>query len=296
MDQTTPHRTTWPVGCQVMPWFQARGLDMGMNDEGRASLPGILDQVAAAGFVGFEVVGASVPVDTPDTFVHTMATLELRFAGAHIGEPWWRPDARASIRANVDAVARLKALGCERVIVSNFPFMPADADAVMIRQAADHLQELGRACRDECGLPVAFHNHAPEIANNAACIEAIVERCDPGAMELAPDLGWVAIGGIEPVEFIDRFGARITYVHARDVSESGPNGRTLETGQGVIDYSGVIAALERQAFNGWLIAESEFGPSWGGHDDPDQSARLHFAGLKRSLGPASSSYPYRRSL
>ena len=276
-------RETWPLGCQLMPWFQARGLEWGMTEEGHASLPDILDQVSIAGFTGFEVLAVAVPIDRPDAFVHKMTKLQLNFAGAHIFEPLWQSNGGASIPTAATTACRFKAIGCENLVVSMYPPLPSDGDTGMIRRAARHLCELGRACRDECGLPVVFHNHDQEIADNAACIDEIVQTCEADVMQLAPDLGWVAIGGINPLDFIDRFGERIAYLHARDVTEFGPNGRCLETGQGAVDYVRVADALERQEFEGWFIAESEFDPSWAGDTDPDQSAHLHFEGLTKSL-------------
>lgn len=102
-------------------------------------------------------------------------------------------------------------------------------------------------------------------------------------MQLAPDLAWVAIGGMEPLDFIDRFGARIAYAHAVDVSAVGSAGHCLETGRGVINYAEVTKALRQCAFAGWVIAETYLGPSWRGARDPEQSARLHFAGLTQAF-------------
>lgn len=273
----------WRLGCQVFPWHQARGLGFGMNDEGRACLPDILADVASVGFAGFEVLASAVPLDSPQRMTDAMARLGLAFAGAHSGAPWWQPGAAATIPAIVDAAGRLRALGCERLIVSMYPFVPPDADSTTFRQVAHNLRDLGRACRDDAGLPAAFHNHAPELAHGAACIDAIVDACDADEMQLAPDLGWVAIGGIEPVQFVSRFGSRIAYVHARDVSEVGPRGHTLEVGRGVIDYVAVAAALDANGFDGWLVAESEYAEPWAGCDDPTESARLHMTALRSAL-------------
>ena len=277
-------KKNWPLGCQVGSCFRARGLESGASQEGHASLPGILGQVAAAGFIGFEVVALAVPIDSPDALVHKMAVLKLRFAGAHIAEPLWQSNVEASISAAAATASRFKVIGCEHLVVSMAPSLPPEADTGMIRQVAANLYKLGHACRDGSGLPEVFHNHGREMANNAACIDAIVQKCDPSIMQLAPDLGHAAIGGINPVDFVDRFGARIAYLHAQDVSELGSKGRALETGQGVIKYLEVATALERHDFEGWIIAESHYGPSWAGDRDPDHSARLQFKGLTVSLG------------
>jgi sugar phosphate isomerase/epimerase len=160
-----------------LPWFQARGLGFGASDEGRACLPDILAEVAQVGFTGFEVLAPAVPIDTPHTMTDTMARLGLRFAGAHTGAPSWMPEAGARIPDTVDTARRLRAVGCQRLIVSMYPFIPADADAAMLRRVASQLRELGCACRDDVGIPVAFHNHVRALRHREQPFHRIVITC-----------------------------------------------------------------------------------------------------------------------
>lgn len=175
-DESGTDSMDWLLGCQVMPWFQAHGLEMGLSEEGRACLPTILDSVAAAGFTAFEVVAPAVPIEEPQALLDKMSALPLRFAGGHVWGPFWQPHASAAIPAVIATASQLKSLGCESLVVTMAPFITADADATTLAVAAENLCELGRACFNECGMPVVYHNHATEMANNAAVSTRLCKR------------------------------------------------------------------------------------------------------------------------
>jgi sugar phosphate isomerase/epimerase len=272
----------WPLGCQVMPWLQAQGLALG--EASRDALPDIIRSVAAIGFRGFETLMPNLPLDEPGPLLETMAASGgIRLAAAHAAGAWWDPAAAGRIAELVAQARALRLLGCDRLVVSLFPRPDAGPTAEHIACAVRALGRLGRACREEAGVAIGFHNHPWEMTNDARVIAALVEGCPPEDIQLAPDLGWVAIGGVDPVEFIHRFGSRIAYLHARGVTELGPGGCTVEVGQGILDYDHIAAALERADFRGWVVAESEYRPPWAGNDDPDASARLHMQGLRAAL-------------
>ncbi|MEJ7838914.1 MAG: hypothetical protein WKF81_08865, partial [Thermomicrobiales bacterium] len=58
----------------------------------------------------------------------------------------------------------------------------------------------------------------------------------------------------------------------------------IEVGHGEMDWPGLVAALDRVGYSGWLVAESEFNEYWRGSPVPKLTATLQFAGMRSHLG------------
>lgn len=282
-NHTTAPVGGWPLGCQARPWLQAWG-----REAFAARLPDAMAAIAAIGYHGFETALTVLPLDDPQSFREAAARAnDLVLCGAHAGGRWWDEAGAEGIAPIVEGVRRLPALGCQQLIVSMQPLPPGQAvtDAQLDRLTAN-LSQLGHACREAAGVRVAFHNHASELADDARIIAAIVERCAPEDVLLAPDLGWVAHGGMDPAAFIERFGARIAYLHWRDVTGYGREGGFVETGRGLFDHRALLGLLAAEGYNGWLVAESEFNPEWRGLTEPEATARAQYEGLRRVTSAA----------
>ena len=266
----------WSIGCQARPWLQTMGREALV-----ARLPDVMGEIAAIGFAGFETALACLPLDDPAAFQAASAAANgLQLSGAHAGGRWW--DAATSETAALVAQARkLTALGCRQLVLSMAA--PPEGDGAALERAVATLRDLGRTCRAEAGVAIAFHNHARELTDDARFFQLLTARCTPEEVGLGADLGWVAHAGMDVGEFLRRFGSHVTYLHVRDVSAYGPTGTFREVGQGVLDYGAILGALDQLGYTGWLVAESEFTPHWDGLADPRATAARQFAGLWQVL-------------
>lgn len=269
-----PMNETWPLGCQARPWLQAMG-----PETFAANLPDVMRQIATIGYRGFETALAQLPLGAPERFAAwRQAAGGLALAGAHAGGNWWEPGAAETVIAVVARATALPALGCDRLVVSGagIPLPVSDDDLATF---TNNLGALGRACR-AAGVGVVYHNHAVEIEDEARVLAAIVARCTPDEVMLAPDLGWVAHAGMRVESLLDRFGPRIAYLHVRDVTAYGAAGGFIEIGRGILDYRAIAAALDRLGYRGWLTVESEFNQFWRGLAGPFETAASQLAGLR----------------
>lgn len=272
MERPTTDR--WPLGCQTRPWLQRWGAAALA-----ARLPEVMRDLAAVGYAGFEVRLSCLPLGDPARFAAMReAAGGIALAGAHVVGEFWEEESATAIPAIAADAARLPAFGCDRVVVSVAP-MPVPLSEIDLSSLTENLGALGRALR-AVGVRLAYHNHAAEIADDARVLAALVADCAPEELMLGADLGWVAHAGMRVGDFLARFGARLDYVHARDVTAD--SGFT-EVGRGVLDHGAILAALDACGYRGWLMAESEFGPDWRGADDLDETAAAQVAGLRAAL-------------
>jgi inosose dehydratase len=142
------------------------------------------------------------------------------------------------------------------------------------RRLADVVDALAAEAA-EAGHPTAFHQHAGTFVETVDEADRLFELTDPGLVGVCLDVGHWTVGGGDPVAAIRRFGRRVTHVHLKDV-----DGRTLdavrdgtvpgfdacirerlftELGAGVVDITGVLAALVDLDYRGWLMVEQDSG-------------------------------------
>lgn len=116
--------------------------------------------------------------------------------------------------------------------------------------------------------PVHYHNHDHEFSrvDGEYAIDRLLEALPRLGFEV--DVGWVAVGGEDPVAYIDRYADRIEMVHLKDMAVDAREFR--EIGHGTVDLHGCAAAA-RDADAEWLIYE---------HDEPANPAESIETGAK----------------
>lgn len=146
------------------------------------------------------------------------------------------------------SVSIAKALGIETIYC---PFLMPDArpkDAEGWTAFGRRLQKAGAPMRD-AGLSFGWHNHAFEfeaLPDGSMPIERLFEGGPD--LEWEADIAWVARGGADPFDWIDRLGDRITAVHVKDIAAEGENADEdgwADVGQGTLPWRKLMERLRR---------------------------------------------------
>lgn len=96
-----------------------------------------------------------------------------------------------------------------------------------------------------------LHNHTYDVENNMHDLKGTLERIPD--VKLGPDINWLIRGGVDPVEFIERFGDKIVFMHLRDQYENGH--WTEYLGQGRTNFKVISEVLKKFNFSGDAIIE-----------------------------------------
>jgi len=103
------------------------------------------------------------------------------------------------------------------------------------------IENIGAAMHN-AGLTLLYHNHAEElrhIVNGKAALEHILDDISPDALSLEPDLGWIQIGGGDPMYYLEKYKSRCPVVHFKDYVPTSTSGNEAflfrPTGYGVMD-------------------------------------------------------------
>ena len=134
-----------------------------------------------------------------------------------------------------------KLLGHDSLIV---PSLPAEASRTLDgwRMWADRFNAAGATAR-RAGIWLAFHNepdHMPPI-DGVVPYDMFVERLDPTLVRLQLDVGNMAMGGGDPMAYLERYKDRYWSFHLKDVVKD--RTRDTELGTGIVDFKRFLAAV-----------------------------------------------------
>jgi inosose dehydratase len=147
------------------------------------------------------------------------------------------------------------------------------------------------------GLRFAYHHHLGTVVERPADLEAFLAACG-ARVGLTLDTGHAALGGIDPIDVIERHPARIAHVHCKDVrgavhETARAAGRSFldgvlagmftVPGDGDLDFGAVMRALKAIDYSGWIVVEAEQDPAVA---DPRTYAAIGLATLKREAEAA----------
>jgi sugar phosphate isomerase/epimerase len=193
-------------------------------------LPGTIKKVADIGFTQVE----------PYNFVATATELGAALKANGLTAPSGHAPLLSQDQEAIFAAA--KELGITTVID---PYLPAEH-----WQSAEDIQataaKLNAAAKKgaEYGIRVGYHNHAWElesIIDGQTALEYFAGLLDP-ELVLEVDTYWVAVGGQDPVELLQRLGDRVKFIHIKDGPLNTDTKAQLPAGQGKIAVWDVIAA------------------------------------------------------
>jgi sugar phosphate isomerase/epimerase len=108
------------------------------------------------------------------------------------------------------------------------------------------------------GIKAAIHNHGPDdklYPGPRSVYELIKDR--DKAMGLCLDIGHATRAGEDPAKAIIAYKSRIFDLHIKDVSLAAREGKAIEMGRGIIDFTGLVNALRKIQYKGICSIEFE---------------------------------------
>ena len=153
--------------------------------------------------------------------------------------------------------------------------------------------EIARESR-RMGVTTTIHPHWQTLIQECDDITRIFDMVDTDVVKLAVGPSHMVKAGYDPIEVCETYGEIIRYVHIKDfstemdtrennvINEEGftePLVWFTELGQGVIDHKGVLNALRRADYDGWLTVEIDLSQT-----TPTKSLEINSRYLMDELG------------
>ena len=220
------------IACQLIVF---RGRD-------REDLPGVLKEVAEAGYAGIE--GTAPGVMNTGELRRLMDSLGLQLAGVHCGF--------AALDELDSNLSYMKEMDSKLLMVSGVG--DAKRGLVAYEAAAEILNEVGRQCYEE-GITLCYHNHSFEFKSfdGVTGLSTLYELTDPEYVRACVDVYWVQHGGKSPAAFLRKHLDRVATVHFKDMKDD----TFAEVGQGIVDFASIMEVLSDKEELEWIIVEQD---------------------------------------
>jgi inosose dehydratase len=257
----------------------------------------VLDGIAATGLRGLELGPVGYLPEAPERLAGELAARDLHPVGSFVFEPLHDPAQRPAV---LDAARRASAwIGAAggRVLVIVDRVCAARAATAGRAATGPRLDpgawEAFRGCVEavaavarSAGLEPVLHPHAGTYLEAADEIEAMLSATGLG---LCLDTGHLAYAGLDPVRWAAR--PEVRHVHLKDLDrarldaalargdgfwETVAAGAFCPVGAGVVDFAGILGALEAAGYDGWATIEQDRVPGSG---DPVADVRRGTAHL-----------------
>jgi sugar phosphate isomerase/epimerase len=108
---------------------------------------------------------------------------------------------------------------------------------------AEKLNEIGKKCARE-GLALGYHNHDNEFKKDGGeyLLDILYTNTDPAYLKVQLDVCWALVGGVDPVEYLKKYGKRSLTCHMKEVKTVSPyEGDVI--GRGIVDFKGIVKTL-----------------------------------------------------
>jgi inosose dehydratase len=271
----------------------------------------MLDAIADAGYDGCELGPLGYLANDTGDVARRFTPRGLELVAAFVATDLGRPLTDA-FRDEVATVATILASGAGKVLLLS-DGMSDERAAVTSRveqfpdtwwseqewrQARENIRLVTEQAR-ALGVTVAVHPHAGTHIESGREIDLLFGAAEGEAPRLCLDTGHILIGGADPVTVLDRYGDRLTLVHAKDVDgrvlgqlragdvtyrEAVGQGLYSDFGEGQVDWSGIRRGLDRFGYAGWIVVEQDRALVKPDDERPVASLRHNRAFLRQTFG------------
>lgn len=253
-----------------------------------------INEMAIAGYVGTEL-GSKFPRHIP-VLQQALGEQGLQLASAWFSTHFTEEGrSEKTLSQFLDLVSFVRALGARFINVcecghaiqgGNLPVLGAQKPQfteLQWRQLIQGLHTMGRIAQD-FNMQIVYHYHAGTGVFNWNEIDFLMQHTSPELISLLLDTGHAACADIDSIQLIEAHGARIRYVHLKDIRlnilkkmafqnlsfmDSVRAGLFTVPGDGHLDFAPILNALKNLDYQGWMIVEAE--------QDPALAAPLEYA-------------------
>ena len=263
------------VGCSQITWNRGTSREQ------------ILAEIAQAGYAG--APAGPRGETTPEEIVKLYDSYGLKPAPGYLGANFWEPDQREQILERARKLSSFaRQVGCTELYVAAGGFggytnssgqtrsqlaghvSPEDAlSDAEYKQFAKVLNAVGEITLEE-GVRICFHNHVGSVIETREEIDKLFSMVDRDLVFQGPDIGHLAWGGADSVQFCRDYAESIKSVHIKDINPKvlkegqekkwdyqtfSQNGIFAEIGEGFIDFPAIFSILKDAGYQGWIIVE-----------------------------------------
>ena len=226
-----------------------------IKDETKKDFQAAVQRVGRIGYKGVEFAGyGGLSAEEMSALLKASG---LYAVGSHVGLPAFEGAFEQELAFN-------KAVGSEYIIC---PYAKTDT-----REEVDRLVQLlndaaGKAAGEH--IKIGYHNHAHEFVkiDGQYPLDIIAENTAENVI-LEVDIFWAAYAGVDPIEYIRKWGKKVELIHIKQIDANKAN---VDIPDGILDIGKVKAAAVYAKY--FILEHEEYDkPVW-------ESIERDYAGL-----------------
>ncbi len=267
----------------------------------RVSFAEAVSRLATIGYTGVEIM-ADVPHAWPAGILpeqvrqirqaldsHGLAISNINAfmmnAIADARQPYWHPSwieaDRHYRQVRVDHTRRALSLARDlgAPSISTEPGGPLEPGASWSEALALFVETLKPVVEhaEKCQVALLIEPEPGLLLETADQFEEFASHFTSPAVGLNFDLGHFYCAGDDPVEALHRLKSHIQHIHLEDIASDRVHSHLIP-GDGSIDLSGVLQAIRRIDYSGWVTIEL-----YPYADDPDRAAQVSLVRVRKML-------------
>lgn len=238
------------LAAQAYVWTQQ------FRKEGKTLAEGgerMIKGMTGAGFRAAELMSQFFEPDLAPTTSSLLKKYKLAVPVVYCGGVFHdASQADKTVESILKVAASAKAAGAKAINTNANPKPKRDrkSDAELETQLAA-INRLGAALAKQ-GMRLQFHQHDPEMREDAREWRHLLRGTDPKHIDVCLDLHWVLRGGLVPMTILKEAAPRLASLHLRN-SRNGVWSEDFSDGE--IDYRAVAAFLRNIGYRGLLVVE-----------------------------------------
>ncbi|MBT8183259.1 MAG: sugar phosphate isomerase/epimerase [Eudoraea sp.] len=145
--------------------------------------------------------------------------------------------------------------GQEYLICSSMPSRGQTVDNY--KRVAEAFNTAGEACK-RTGLKFGYHNHEYEFEseNGKVLFDVLMENTSADLVHMELDLGWVIIGGKDPLDYFQKYPGRFPLWHLKDMNMA--EKQSTEFGKGALDIAAMMNNIKASGVEHIFIEQEEY--------------------------------------
>jgi inosose dehydratase len=270
------------------------------SGEGYPTWQRVLDECKAAGYNGIELGPIGYMPEDPAVLGKALASRQLELIGGVVFRAFhdaakWDDVMQASVRTCKALVAHgakhlvlIDATSPRRTATAGRPAEAEQMDKAEWTAFMGRFRDIARMGTEEYGLDVSLHPHAAGFMDFEPEVERLLTEIDEKFLKICLDTGHCHYAGFDPVPFLKRHLARVTYVHFKDINptvradviknraeflKACAQGIFCNLGDGMTDFKAVRKLLVESGYEGWCTVEQDCDPT--GPTSPVDDARYN---------------------
>jgi sugar phosphate isomerase/epimerase len=212
--------------------------------------------VKKMGYEGIETGARHFYLDRVEFYQELFGTLGLKLIAVHVGGNFLDRDSVSRQLDNVrNIISFSKKLDCPCLYLSGLNKEGKTAGDYAVE--AESYAEIGKMCRAE-GIVLCYHNHDWEFYRDGSeGMKTLLYNVPAELMKLVPDVGWLEVAGVQPVQFLKDNINRVQALHFKDFKSAAVPREFTELGKGIVPFREIYRYVAGLGREWWITAEQD---------------------------------------